>query len=139
MKTRNWIVLCGAALLALTGASMTTYGQDHDRGRDRNEHNRFDDHDREAMRGWYTEHHDRLPRGFRDRDRLSDDFERRLTVGFVLTPEYRRRVVVVPDDLYRRLPPPPRGYRYVVIGGHICLVDHDWRVADVVHFELGFH
>jgi Ni/Co efflux regulator RcnB len=142
MKTRKWIVVCGTALFALAGGSVMAQGNSQAPGRghdpNRSEHNRFDDRDREAMRGWYQEHHNRLPRGFRDRDRLSDDFERRLVIGFALTPEYRRRVVAVPSDLYRRLPPPPRGYRYVVIDGHICLVDRDWRVADVVHFELNF-
>jgi Ni/Co efflux regulator RcnB len=143
MKARKWIVLCGALLLALAGGPVLAQGksQGHGRGHDpdREEHKKFDDHDRNSMRDWYRDHRGHPPKGFRDRDRLSDEFERRLTIGFVLTPDYRRRVVSVPGDLYRRFPPPPRGYRYVVIGGHICLVDRDWRVADVVHFELDFH
>ena len=50
-------------------------GRDHDRGRDREEsregHDKdhfYGDHDREAMHGWYAEHHDHLPPGLRDRD-----------------------------------------------------------------------
>jgi hypothetical protein len=34
--------------------------------------------------------------------------------------------------------PPPRGYRYVFIGGHACLIDSGYRVHDVIHFELNY-
>jgi len=133
MNRRRWIALSAAALLVLVGGPLLA--QDHPR----EEHRRFDDHDRDSMREWYRVHHEHPPRGFRVEDRLSPELERQLTVGFVLTPEFRRRIVTCPEDLCGRLPAPPRGYRYVVIGGHVCLVDRDWRVADVVHFETEFH
>jgi hypothetical protein len=34
------------------------------------------------------------------------------------------------------LPPPPPHYRYYVIGGRVVLVDHGWRVADVINIDL---
>jgi len=136
MNRRQWIALSATALLAL--ASGPLLAQDHEKDHGREEHKKFDDHDRDAMRDWYHNHREHPPRGFRDQDRLPPELERQLAVGFVLTPEFRRRIVSCPEDLCRRLPPPPRGYRYVVIGGHVCLVDRDWRVADVVHFELEF-
>lgn len=135
MNRREWIVLSGTAVLGLAGRSLFSQDRDH---HDHDEHSKFDDHDREAMRGWYRDHHDHPPKGFRDDDRLPDDLERRLEVGFVLTPEYRRRIVAVPGDLYRRLPPPPRHYRYVIIGRHIVLIDDGWHIHDIVHFELNF-
>jgi Ni/Co efflux regulator RcnB len=137
MNRRKWIALSVTALFALAGGPLLA--QDHDRDHGREEHKKFDDHDHDAMRDWYHNHHEHPPRGFRDQDRLPPEFERQLAVGFVLTPEFRRRIVACPDDLCRRFPAPPRGYRYVVIGGHVCLVDRDWRVADLVHFELDFH
>jgi hypothetical protein len=30
----------------------------------------------------------------------------------------------------------PRHYRYVIVGGHICLIDDSFHVSDVIHFEL---
>jgi Ni/Co efflux regulator RcnB len=137
MNRRRWIALSIAALLVLAGGPLLAQDRDRDRGQD--EHRKFDDHDHDAMRDWYKDHHEHPPRGFRDQDRLPPEFERQLAVGFVLTPEFRRRIVACPDDLCRRFPAPPRGYRYVVLGGHVCLVDAQWRVADVVHFETEFH
>jgi Ni/Co efflux regulator RcnB len=138
MKTRWFLAAFGTALFALSLGGGAVAQERHDHHWDK-DHPAFDDHERGQMRDWYREHHEHPPVGFRDRDRLERDMDGRLAAGFVLTPEYRRRIVGVPPDLYRRLPPPPRGYRYVVIGGHVCLIDRDWRVRDVVHFELDFH
>jgi Ni/Co efflux regulator RcnB len=112
----------------------------HGQNRDdqRQEHSRFDDHDRQVTRDWYNEHHDRRPRGLRDRDRLSPEYESRLREGDVLDRDMRRRIYPIPADYYRRLPPPPYGYRYVFIGGHVCLIDSGYRVHDVIHFELNY-
>jgi hypothetical protein len=48
----------------------------------------------------------------------------------------RRMARPVPEDLLYQLPPPPRYCRYVVIGGHVCLVDEGYRVRDVIHLEF---
>ena len=137
MKTRMWMVSCATAVLALTlpFAGGGTFAQEHERDRDR-DHRRFDDHDRQAARGWYTEHHDRLPEGLRDRDRLSPEFESRLREGEALDRDLRHRIRPVPHELLERLPPCPRHYRYVIIGGHICLIDDGYHVFDILHFEL---
>jgi len=110
------------------------YGNDQ-RGQD---HSRFDDHDRQVSRDWYNQHRDNRPRGLRDRDRLPDRYEARLHEGYVLDPYMRGRIYAVPSDYYRNLPPAPRGYRYVFIGGHAVLIDGGYRVHDVIHFELNF-
>ena len=109
--------------------------RDDQRGQD---HSRFDDHDRQVTHDWYNEHHGRPPVGLRDRDRLSPQYESRLREGDVLDRDMRRRIHPIPADYYRRLPAPPRGYRYVFIGGHACLIDSDYRVHDVIHFELNY-
>jgi hypothetical protein len=139
MKPRN--LLSGVAVVLLTLALPApgggAFAQDHDRDRDRDhEHPRFEDHDRDAARGWFSEHHDRLPQGLRDRDRLPPEVESRLQVGVILDHDMRRRIHPVPADLLDRLPPCPRHYRYVIIGGHIGLIDDSFRVSDVIHFEL---
>ncbi len=74
--------------------------------------------------------------GFRDEDRLPRDWEPRLRVGFVFDRDWRARCYPVPPDLYAELPPPPPHYRYYVIGGHVVLVDHGWRVADVININF---
>jgi hypothetical protein len=103
------------------------HGQDHDK---------FDDHDRQVSRDWYNQHRDNRPRGLRDRDRLPDRYESQLREGYVLDPYMRSRIYAVPSDYYRNMPPAPRGYRYVFIGGHAVLIDGGYRVHDVIHFEL---
>lgn len=110
------------------------YNQDH---HDPNNYG-FNDHDRQVSREWYNEHHDHPPMGLRERDRLSPEYEARLHEGYVFDHYMRSRMYPVPADYYRRLPPPPRGYRYVFVGGHAVLIDGNYRVHDVIHFELGF-
>ena len=156
MKVR--LLMTGSMLFvfALTGGAMRAQdrGQDqdhqdqdrHDQGQgdqhrdDRHgqDHSKFDDHDRQVSRDWYNQRHDHLPMGLRERDRLAPEYESRLRDGYVLDGEMRRRMYPVPADYYRRLPPPPRGYRYVFIGGHAVLIDGGYRVHDVMHFELNF-
>ena len=143
MKISRWITLSGLVFaLSVTASGTRSHAQDrdhyddHDRGR--HDHDRFDDHDRDAMRDWYHAHHDHPPVGFRDRDRLPPEYEGQLREGFVLTPRFLGWIHPVPVDLYRRFPPPAPGYRYVVIGDHVCLIDRGYRVHDVVHFELNF-
>src|ERR1700722_1410945 len=131
MKVR--LLMTGSMLfvLALTGGAMRAQdrGQDQDRrdqdrhdqgqgdqhrdNRNGRDHSRFDDHDRQVSRDWYKEHHDHPPMGLRDRDRLAPEYESRLRDGYVLDRDMRRRMYPVPADYNRRLPPPPRGYRYV--------------------------
>jgi len=160
MKARLWTAGSILFLFALSGVAMQAQdrGQDqdhqdqgrHDRGNNRNQsiqyrddqqrqdHSRFDDHDRQVTHDWYNEHRDHPPAGLRDRDRLTQEYESRLREGDVLDRDMRRRIHPIPVDYYRRLPPPPRGYRYVFIGGHTCLIDSGYRVHDVIHFELNF-
>ncbi len=42
----------------------------------------------------------------------------------------------LPRSLTRGFAPAPRGYRYMVIGGHIVLVDTGYRVADVFRLTI---
>ena len=95
---------------------------------------RFDDHDRKFAHDYYDRH--RHDRGFRDRDRLDSDFEARIHEGYVLDPDMRRLCRPAPRELVRGLAPAPYGYRYVVVGGHVCLIDNDYRVHDAIHLEL---
>lgn len=103
----------------------------------RRDRDRFGDNDRRAVREWYWQHRDRPPMGFRDRDRRLE-FEPRFQPGFVFDWQMRRNARPVPYELVQRLAPPPPGYRYVVIGGHICLIDSGYRIHDVIHLEFNY-
>jgi hypothetical protein len=50
----------------------------------------------------------------------------------------RRRAYAAPRDLTRGFAPAPRGYRYMVVGGNVVLVDASFRVADVFRLNVSF-
>ena len=100
-------------------------------------HSRFDDHDRQVVTTWYDGHHTNLPRGMRDNDRFPPNIEGQIQAGYVLDPGMRRQVNSVPAQLLRMLGPAPRGDRYVMINGHILLIDRRYQVIDVIHVGHG--
>jgi Ni/Co efflux regulator RcnB len=144
MNARSWITAGAMAVAILASSGRAGLAQDRDYrnrsrdnyGRDRWDHGRFNDHDRQATRGWYNEHRMRPPLGLRRQDRLPPFLESRLRVGGLLAPPLRSRIYAVPSDLLFRLPPAPRGYRYVLIGGHVVLIDPAYRVHDMIWLEL---
>jgi hypothetical protein len=122
-------------------------GQDrYDRDRSYNEGDRrfprgeptFTDRDRRATRDWYRQHRGRLGAGWRDRDRLPPYLEGRLRRGQRLDPMLRQRMYWLPPDLVQIYGPPPRGYRYAIIGGNIVLIDDFYNVHDVFRLEFNF-
>jgi Ni/Co efflux regulator RcnB len=146
MMSRRCFVLASAVLVSLSLGAPIVRAQDrdqhgddrdhHDQDRDHHDHDRFDDHDRQVARDWYRDHHD----AFRhDEGRYwHQEWEPNIREGIVFTPAMRRAIRPVPRDFYSRLAPPPRGYRYVIIGDHVCLIDRDYRIHDVLHFETNF-
>ena len=160
-KTTKWFGVALAATMLLGGA-LGASAQGRDRGRDRGQARgrdrgqqqgrdrraergqargrvAFMARDREAARAWerrYARQRDRFE-GFRNRDRLPRGMESRLRAGVVLDPDMRRYMYRVPPSLLVTLAPAPPRYRYVVIGGNICLIDSGYRVADVL--QIGFN
>jgi Ni/Co efflux regulator RcnB len=112
-----------AALFVFSGCV-----QDDQRG-----HARFDDHDQQVTRDWYSQHRDHPPEGLRNEDRLSADEESRLREGSVLDERLRSKVHDAPQELARQLPPPAPNHRYVAIGGHVALIDNKNQVKSVIH------
>jgi hypothetical protein len=88
------------------------------------------------MRGWYHDRGDNLPPGLAKRDQLPPGLERQLRVRGTLPPGLRKKMLPCPEELERRLPPPPRGCAHVVVGGHVVLVNRSsYLVLDIFHFE----
>jgi hypothetical protein len=151
MKFRKWasVGVTTAFLLASGVAFAQGQGHGHGQGHDKDKHSRgndsdHDEHayyssrDRDAMRGWYNDHRDHLPRGLAKRDQLPPGLERQLVVRGTLPPGLRKKMERCPEDLERRLPPPPPDCEHVFIGGHIVLLNRrTFMVVDVFHFEIG--
>ncbi|MGB7624683.1 MAG: hypothetical protein WBN92_20245, partial [Terriglobia bacterium] len=70
--------------------------------------------------------------------RWNNDYEGRLRPGYVLDNDMRRMSHPAPNEFTRGLGRPPRGYRYVIIGGHVVLVDSGYRVHDTIHLHVNF-
>jgi Ni/Co efflux regulator RcnB len=140
MIARRFAAVAAIASLGFFGAIILAKARSQNAAEpDRAQHTRFDARDRENIGEWYKEHQENLPRGFREDDRLPSNRESRLRVGEVLDSDLRSRTQPVPSDLLEKLPAPPRDYRYLVLDGHLLLVqEKTWNVSDVLHFEVDF-
>ena len=137
MKRNLIITICATVMLSIGLPAMAS-AQGRGRGRvDAQSHQRFDDRDRQAATGWYQGHQTNLPRGLRNNDRFPPDVEGRVQSGWVIDPGMRRQIYSVPSGLLRLLGPAPRGERYVMVNGHILLIDRSYRVIDVIHVGHG--
>ncbi len=96
----------------------------------------YSDHDRDEMRDWYHDQDDHLPPGLAKRDQLPPGLEKQLRVRGTLPPGLRKKMEPCPEELERRLPPPPTGCAHVAVGGHVVLVNRStYVVLDIFHFE----
>lgn len=147
MKARWFTAASTVVLLAVTSMAAAqdhardgnddNHGDKHDEnhGQSKKQYRQFNDRQRENARQYYSQHHD--DEIFR-KNQWNDDYERRLQPGYVLDPDMRRLSRPAPYEMTRSLGPAPRGYRYVVIGGHVVLIDNGYRVHDAIHLELNF-
>jgi Ni/Co efflux regulator RcnB len=151
MKAR-WMIAGAVALLAVTSGVAVAQGNSQNRGQAKKDQQaqaqraqdqrqaqaRINEHDRQVANTWASQHRNNPPRGFRRSDQLPQAYQSRLQPGYQFDPYMRRRAYAAPSDLTRGFAPAPRGYRYVVIGGHIVLVDASYRVADVFRLNISF-
>ena len=151
MKVTKWIFTGLIAILFLSGSPALAQGnghgngngQGHGKGHDKH-HNDEDRGDRyyssryqESVHGWYSERNGHLPPGLAKKDRLPPGLERQLVVRGTLPPGLQKRMYPCPEELERRLPPPPPDCANVLIGGHIVLLNRRTNlVVDIFHVEL---
>jgi Ni/Co efflux regulator RcnB len=138
MKTRWWVPAFVTALLALTCCAVfaqndESRGNDKNRGQSDKKYRKFNEKQRQHATTYYNQN--RNHEVFKQ-DNWNNDYENRLQPGYVLDEDMRRMSRPAPDDMIRGLGRPPRGYRYVVIGGHVVLIDDGYRVHDMIHFEV---
>jgi hypothetical protein len=146
MKMRSRICIGAVLGLALTGfAATAAHAQypDRDRnpyqdqgryGRFGNETNRFTDRDIHIIRDWYRDHPEQVQWAERQ-ERFTGNVEDRLRPGDFLDRDIRRMSHPVPDDLEFGLDPLPRYWRYTIVADHIMIVDDEWRIRDIYHFD----
>jgi len=138
MKIQWWVTACVTVLLALTCCAAVAQ-EDQNRGNDKNRgqsdktYRKFNDKQRQYATTYYNQN--RNQEVFKQ-DNWNNDYENRLQPGYVLDDDMRRISRPAPDEMTRGMGRPPRGYRYVVIGGHVVLIDSGYRVHDAIHFEI---
>ena len=136
VKTKTLANFGLVVILVLAGSAARAQRGSQNKARDTNGQNlQFDDNARQTANDWYNQHKAHPPAGLRSQDKLSADQESRLRQGAVLDQDLRNKVHPAPSDLNRRLPPPPRGDRYVTIGGHVGWINNSYEVHDVIHLH----
>ena len=148
MKFMRWMIAGALGAFLVSANPAITRGQDgNGHGKGHNKHDRDDDdehsdhyykhHEEEAVRGWYSENERHLPPGLAKKDQLPPGLEKQLVRRGELPPGLQKRVQPCPEELQRRLPPPPPDCVNVLIGGHVVLLNHRTNVVvDVFHFEV---
>ena len=149
MTTRRWVNMFPAVFLTLMSSAAFAQGRGQGQERDRSDNHAkagvqnvsvqvvFSSRERDILRGWYGEHKNNLPPGLAKRDRLPPGLESQLRERGTLPPGLQKKIMPVPVDLARRLPPPPSGCSRVIIGGNIVLMDTKTSyIHAVFQFEI---
>jgi hypothetical protein len=150
MKSRSFTATLAIVLLAFVSIAAVAqdrddrdHGNDNNRGHGQIKENRgqrkkhyrqFNQRQQQYARTYYNQYHNQDV--FRRDDRWNDDYDRRIQPGYVLDDDMRRMSRPAPYEMTRGMGRPPRGYRYIVIGGHVILIDGGYRVHDAIHFEI---
>jgi len=90
----------------------------------------FPKEDVNTIRAWFHVNRAGLPPGLAKRDELPPGLQRHLEKNGQLPPGLQKKIQPLPPDLEVHLPRLPRGYKRVVIGGHVILIEE--RRATVV-------
>jgi hypothetical protein len=136
-KVRNLVLLllCGALASSPGLAQKKGHGQGNQSQQD-DDRSRivFSVHDQDIIRSYYRDQYSNLPPGLAKRGgNLPPGLQKHLERDGTLPPGLQKRVQPFPDDLERRLPRLPDGYRRVVLGVDIMILDRrTQRIMDIV-------
>ena len=83
----------------------------------------FSEHERVVVTRWFRTNRSGLPPGLAKRDRLPPGLEKQLRERGTLPPGLQKKVQPLPVELERQLHRLPTGYRRVVIGGNVILMN----------------
>jgi hypothetical protein len=98
----------------------------------------FAKEDVNTIRAWFHVNRAGLPPGLAKRQELPPGLQRHLEKNGQLPPGLQKQAQPLPPDLEVHLPRLPRGYKRVVIGGHIILLEERRAtvvdiIRDVIH------
>jgi hypothetical protein len=79
--------------------------------------------ERTLIKRWFSTNYNNLPPGLAKRDRLPPGLEKQLRERGTLPPGLQKKVQPLPLDLERQLSVLPTGYRRVVIGNNVILMN----------------
>ncbi len=97
----------------------------------------FTTHERIVIGGWYAGGHSGLPPGLSKKDQLPPGLEKQLCRRGTLPPGLRKKVQPVPVILESQLRVLPTGYRRVIVGGNIILMNEKTAlIYDVVRIAI---
>ena len=88
----------------------------------------FTERERVVVKNWFRGNRAGLPPGLAKRDRLPPGLEKQLRERGTLPPGLQKKVQPLPFDLERQLRRLPTGYRRVVIGGNVILMNEKTAV-----------
>ncbi len=88
----------------------------------------FTPEERIIVTDWFRTGRTDLPPGLAKRDRLPPGLEKHLRERGTLPPGLQKRVQPLPFELERQLHHLPRGYRRVVIGGNVVLMNEETSI-----------
>ena len=144
MKTRWWMTACAAAVFAFTSMAAVAQNQNdqnrgqsqrtENRGQTKKQYRQFTANQRQHANIYYNQN--RNQEVFKPDSRWNNDYQNRLQPGYVLDNDMRGMSRPAPPEMTRGLGPAPRGYSYVVIGGHMVLIDGGYRVHDAIHLHI---
>jgi len=141
MKTRWLMTACATAVFTFTSMAAVAQGQNRgqsqrteNRGQTKKRYRQFNEKQRRYATTYYNQN--RNQEIFKPDSRWNNDYENRLQPGYVLDNDMRGMSRPAPIEMTRGFGPAPRGYRYVVIGGHVVLIDDGYRVHDAIRFSI---
>ncbi len=135
MRSHCWIAVAAALLFGLSGGAAFAGGNaQKGKGQDKSAGDRvrdalppsepvFAESERVIVRRWFQEPHEGLPPGLAKKDRLPPGLEKQLRKRGTLPPGLQKKVQPLPVELERQLRVLPTGYRRVIIGGNVVLMN----------------
>ncbi len=97
----------------------------------------FTQHERVVVTRWFRTNRSGLPPGLAKRDRLPPGLEKQLRERGTLPPGLQKKVQPLPFELERQLRRLPTGYRRVVIGGNVILMNEKTSVIyDIIRSAI---
>lgn len=150
LMKRFWLSAAGLSLLLCFCCGAVLSRDKHQKGRDKKEtagdrvrevlpesEMVFSREEQVLISRWYSNDRGGLPPGLAKRDRLPPGLEKQLRRKGTLPPGLQKKIQPMPMGLERQLRVLPTGYRRVVIGGNVVLMNEKTAlIYDIVRMTI---